>query len=180
MPDTHSSTFVLGRTDSQPKQSRTPWYVTATVTTGYATGQWRTVNHDPVSDPAYVKVSFTVGPRVFGADWDQAVNIAGQVSPEDRRIIGRPGPGKIKPDERDGYDVRHIIDLLAREWSGHYLNAGCVHQGMPTSRGPAGDPAPCPVTGYKYGHAWLVRPLDQAARDRIESLQLAALPARRA
>ena len=180
MPDTHRAKFMLGRTRSQSPARRVAWYVSAEVRYGFHEGQWRTVTHGHITNPNFIAVQFAVGPRIQDHEWDHAVQIAGQVQPEDRRIVAEAHPDKYDTNERDGSEVRHIIDILAREWAGHTLNAGCAHQGMPTSRGPEGDPDLCPVTGYKYGSAWLVRPLDEAARERIALLKLDEIPVRAA
>jgi hypothetical protein len=62
-------------------------------------------------------------------------------------------------DGMDADKVRAFMELDA--WHLNTMTAACAHQT------PVGEDIgerldntpPCPVTGYKYGHAWLVRPL---------------------
>lgn len=74
----------------------------------------------------------------------------------------------------DGWDeskVRALIDL--GPWHLNGMTAGCAHQTpvLDSNGRPDLDATePCPVTGYKYGHAWLVTPLPQRFEQQIRNL----------
>lgn len=58
-------------------------------------------------------------------------------------------------------DVRRLAELW-RRWHLNDMRAACAHQApVYDDRGrPDLDATPaCPVTGYRYGHAWLVEPV---------------------
>lgn len=75
----------------------------------------------------------------------------------------------------DGPLSRDELDKLREVWEEWHLNdmqAACTHQA------PVGKDAgerldktpPCPETGYKYGHAWLVKPLPAEIETYVREL----------
>lgn len=73
-----------------------------------------------------------------------------------------------------------VFDTLRRlaPWHLNTLTAGCTHQEAlyfdgPYGRGPdlVRTPA-CPITGYRYGHRWLTRVLDDQALADMTTLGL--------
>ena len=54
-----------------------------------------------------------------------------------------------------GWTVAEVMKLhqIWKEWHLNDLQAGCVHQHN------GSNSAPCPITGYKWGHEWLHKPL---------------------
>lgn len=97
---------------------------------------------------------------------------SGQTPPEDRVIVTLPPGVKAKDEDRRWEAVRAVERL----WAGWHLNnlrAACAHQVVPEV--PADVSAldrtgwlldntpPCPLTGYRYGTAWLFAPLDDQA-----------------
>lgn len=175
---THKDKFVLGRT-----KGITPGaleYVSAEVTLSKMIGTFPTVEHESITDPVVLSIQFTVGPRREGyTDWDDVVTRSGQVPLADRKIIQPPLHDKYRWGERYGYDERHAIEVLWREWHLNGMSAGCAHQVVPKGAREA-DPTgylgdlveTCPITGYRWGSQWLVKPLNHAALERIASLEL--------
>lgn len=84
-------------------------------------------------------------------------------------------------------DVARLNTPLARRlvalWRAWHLNgmqAGCAHQGKPAMNGPSYDldsVAPCELSGYRFGRAWLVKPIpaDVFAEMQAVIAELAAL-----
>lgn len=48
------------------------------------------------------------------------------------------------------------LSQIWEQWHLNDMNAACDHQTVVSD---GIDPAPCPITGYRYGSAWLTRPL---------------------
>lgn len=143
-----------------------------------ATTTGDTVDHQPVQAPAYrVAITGGVVDRA-GRDYESA----GQIL-EELDTVDRLTPGWSPAD----------VESLRTIWQRWHLNdmrAACEH--MP----PAGELITepdgfggrrvsttdnvCPVTGYKYGHAWLLEyvPTDVLAElVRLQSLPVGSLPA---
>lgn len=73
-------------------------------------------------------------------------SFGGQIREEFRRVRGVKG-----------------VKAVSAIWDTYHLNgmaAGCDHQSRP---GDLDTTPPCPVTGYRYGHAWLYRELPAEA-----------------
>lgn len=73
-----------------------------------------------------------------------------------------------------GWDEAKVTALIeSAAWHLNSMTAGCAHQ-EPVMDARGGfdldRTAPCPVTGYKFGHAWLVRLLPDGFADHIISL----------
>ncbi len=71
----------------------------------------------------------------------------------------------------------HRIHELAERWHLNTMRAGCAHQTIRygTKRYGRKVPSldatePCPVTGYKYGHAWLVEVPPAEVLDELRTL----------
>lgn len=69
--------------------------------------------------------------------------------------------------------VEALVSL--EEWHLNAMTAGCSHQTVVWEDEPYRQPSltltkPCPITGYRYGHAWLVRPLPDDLVDRVRAL----------
>lgn len=76
--------------------------------------------------------------------------------------------------------ARRLVELADR-WHLNTLRAGCAHQAPTVKRLLAsGTPhrdlldevPPCPETGYRYGHAWLVEPLPDEILVELEAFGL--------
>jgi hypothetical protein len=110
----------------------------------------RTVRHDPIGEYLALTVSATVwSTRTQRGD----CHTAGQCVDE---LLGVEPDGALRE-----YEIRHLVKVW-REWHLNDMRAGCVHQdpppGMSMTERLKSVP-PCPETGYRYGHAWLVEPL---------------------
>ena len=70
----------------------------------------------------------------------------GQVRATAAGAMAKPAKGLTEDD------VAQLVTVWKR-WHLNGMQAGCAHQG----RGM--DTDPCPETGYRYGHAWLVEEL---------------------
>lgn len=70
-----------------------------------------------------------------------------------------------------GFDADKAKELadLGERWHLNGMRAGCQHQRTVPAKDYA-DVPPCPETGYKYGHAWLVERLPLGFRDKILNL----------
>lgn len=101
---------------------------------------------------------------------DNAYISSGQTPPEDRVIVTLPPDVKAKDQDRRWEAVRAVERL----WERQHLNnqrAACAHQVVPeVPEGVASrtswlldNTEPCPLTGYRYGSAWLFAPLDDQA-----------------
>jgi hypothetical protein len=117
-------------------------------------GTWRTTEHEPVGPDGYLELSISGHTIRKGG---RTCDSAGQIL-DDLTRVTRPEPGMVGR-----------VDELAIVWDVWHLNgmqAGCAHQVpvyAPDEYGrvvPSLDLTPaCPITGYRYGHAWLVRAL---------------------
>lgn len=106
--------------------------------------QMQTVTHEWVTGAWELSLSgHTVSTRSTRDTWESSGQIAQTV-----REIG----------------TAQAVELaqLWQRWQLNTLTAGCAHQ--------VGTKAPCPVTGYRYGHAWLLRELPSAVVARVLEL----------
>jgi hypothetical protein len=79
----------------------------------------------------------------------------------------------------NGFDAdkaRELADLADR-WHLNGMSAGCAHQTVVYAKDQYGRSVPsldltppCPVTGYKYGHAWLLESLPDGFMDTLKDL----------
>lgn len=142
--------ILIGRTDDGEKV-----YAEARIETSN-TGTWQTVEHKTVTDPVTLAFSGVVIRKGGRFDRDADWNGAGQILDSVKRIV-TPLQGWSAED----------VAKLAENWDRWHLNtmqAGCVHQppeslvyeDSPYGRRVNFEHTPrCPVTGYKYGSAWL-------------------------
>ena len=86
-------------------------------------------------------------------------------------IISRGYPSPL-------YPTRRLVMLrdLWRDWHLNDMDAGCAHQAVVyedlAGRRPSLDlTEPCPLTGYRYGTAWLARPLTEAVLADLKTLE---------
>lgn len=77
----------------------------------------------------------------------------------------------------NGFSDRVIAELLSMaEYHLNGMTAGCDHQTAVWEDGRYGrqisltDTLPCPVTGYRYGSAWLVRELPYGFLSRVRAV----------
>lgn len=177
---THKDKFLLGRTRSHRPRSLA--YVMADVRLGKLVGTFPTIEHTSITDPVTLSIQFSVGFRPGDGDTDWDAYHWGQVPTGDRKIVRPALSRKFGFQERDGYDHRHTIDVLWRDWHNNDLSAGCVHQVVTAEarRRASEDPnvylgnhvKPCPITGYRWGSQWLIKPLTDTAMERIATLEL--------
>lgn len=77
-----------------------------------------------------------------------------------------------------GWDADWIERLREtwRDWHLNDMQAACAHQVVQWEDGPHGPrqsldlTADCPITGYRYGTAWLVRPLPTHVEHEIDDM----------
>lgn len=123
-------------------------------------GAHQTVNHEAMAGVRRLSITgHTIYASVDPRNPD-SWSSSGQIQDDVAELVKR---GKIDPR----FTRRNIRQLLAwwREWHLNDMHAGCVHQTVVYEDGYFGRRAsldltlPCPVTGYRYGSAWLVKPL---------------------
>jgi hypothetical protein len=111
-----------------------------------------TVDHESIryGDVPHVSITWSYGTarELRRGDGSGGAGIDGSV------VEALPEPARTK--------VRRIVELADR-WHLNTMRAGCAHQTVVYETGPYGrqQPSlertkPCPVTGYRYGSAWLV------------------------
>jgi hypothetical protein len=113
---------------------------------------YETVNHDQVSRP----LDFSIMTGVWNPNRSDIVSGGATVEPLRELVSFERG--------FDAESARKLADLGAYHLSG--MRAGCAHQ----KRDAGLDSAACPVTGYKWGSAWLVQPLPSGFLERVKAL----------
>lgn len=193
-PDEQRRRILLGYANGEPYGYKRHLRVFAEVSLHTSRGEWETVDHEPITDPAEVSVTFSVEKTWRAEDgW-----VAGGA-------MGYDGPASVD-QWKCSAQTRAAIDGLI-PWHLSAMNAGCAHM-IPADTGTVcqwggftigaldnPEPSPmrvdwsdglvsvglvrggpertlahytvnralvCPVTGYQYGRAWLVRPLSEA------------------
>lgn len=120
--------------------------------------EYETTEHDHISAP----LDFALTTAVWnwnGTDW-----LEGGATVEPLRQVLKSG------NFGEGFNAEKVAALIELHEQYHLnsMQAGCAHQTRAedpngnalTATGYALDnTAPCPITGYKYGSAWLVKPL---------------------
>lgn len=119
-------------------------------------GKWQTVTHGTVENP--LCLSFMGQVYEKGARRGYPSH-AGQIQ-DALDAITVPAPGWTLDEVAE-------VHRIWNDWHLNTLNAACVHQTEPSQ---GDDPEPCPVTGYRYGHGWLVNPLPDAVVERVAYL----------
>jgi hypothetical protein len=124
---------------------------------------YETVDHTMVTKP----LDFAITTAVWQPGWNDMVAGGATVEPLRELVTYLNG--------FDAESVAALADLA--EWHLNSMTAGCAHQGPPVMKdgtyGPEVDfdqTPPCPVTGYKYGSAWLLRPLPDGFHKRVREL----------
>lgn len=146
-------------------------FVEITLEPVYRPGDVQTVQHGPVPASALrIAISGELYEPRHRVAW-----AGGQIVEAIRTV--QPGPWGSWTQA----DITSLCDIWER-WHLNDMRAGCAHQGKPRMHSPNGYPqvdlasvAPCPVTGYTYGHAWLVELLPDDVL--AEARRLAALGA---
>lgn len=136
--------------------------------TPQTSGSDETVDHQPAV--VWERASFTVQGRYKGSqskrhgDYD-----FGGANTDVYKEITAPAKGWTVAEVR-------ALGRLAEEWHLNDVQAGCVHQTVVYAEDRYGRNVPslgltppCPITGYKYGHAWLVKPLTAEAQAAIRA-----------
>ena len=124
---------------------------------------YETTGHEQVTRP----LDFAVTTAVWRPDGRDMTAGGATVEPLTELVAYEPG--------WDAAKVARLVELAA--WHLNGMTAGCDHQTpvMETDRWgrevPSLDLTPaCPVTGYRYGSAWLVRVLPDGFLDEIRGL----------
>jgi hypothetical protein len=186
--ETHRAEFYLGDTHYEPRR----WaHVFADVQISHsqpsverpdATAE--TVDHRQIASFDRVSVTFSLIGRGHGFDpltmrsgWapDRSQFSFGQIPKRERRIHDR-AKSPVSTEHRR---------LIESVWEQHHLNdvnAGCIHMAdftVPEQHDEKDDVAyqlkhwACPVTGYRWGHKWLVR---EIPADQLEQLKAILTP----
>jgi hypothetical protein len=144
------SEILIGRTDEGEKV-----YVEARIEVRN-TGEWQTTEHETIKDPVTLAFSGVVirkgGSIKRDGDWVSG----GQVLDYVRRVT----------PQVNGWSAEDLAKLATiwERWHLNTMRAGCAHQpaesvvyeDSPYGRRVDLDATPaCPVTGYRYGSAWL-------------------------
>lgn len=146
--------ILVGRCPGEPYGYKQVLPVTVSVCMERLSGReaCQTVNHEKIARP----LQFTITTEVWQPQRGDTVSSGITVEPllEVTRFA-------------KGYDEDKLIELarLGR-WHMNTMSAACAHQ----ARSAGLDSAPCPVTGYQWGHAWLVRPLPDGFLDKVKAL----------
>ena len=117
--------------------------------------EYETTEHDKVSRP----LDFALTTSVWRPDRRDIVSGGATVEP----LVQLLESGGIDP-AFDADKVRKLIELH-EHCHLNSMKAGCAHQEVVYEESPYGRrpslelTEPCPVTGYKYGRAWLLEPL---------------------
>lgn len=146
-------TLDLGRTAEG-------YTVTAEVRREFTVVPRTSVTHEELA-PGLLTVAVTfevINPRKRG---DNRYMNMGQVAPEDRVLL-------------EPTDLSAAVERLWSRWHLNTMRAACVHQAVPEvpadvsawdrSSWLLDNTPPCPVTGYRYGSAWLTVALDEQAQ----------------
>lgn len=104
-------------------------------------------------------------------------------------VVGGAGVDRLREltSVNTSYFTQEQIDGLIAldEWHLNGLTAGCAHQEVvwedsEYGRRPSLSETPaCPITGYRYGHSWLVRPLPKGFVSNLLALLDDAIDDRR-
>ena len=120
---------------------------------------YETVTHEHVSRP----LDFAITTAVWQPSHRDIVSGGATVEPLTQLISYAPGWDEEK--------VSALLSLAPYHLSA--MQAGCAHQEVVYERDgrPSLDETePCPLTGYKYGHAWLVEELPDGFLETVEEL----------
>lgn len=124
-------------------------------------GAWQTIEHEEIATPLTLSImghTFDKGSNRWDCD------SAGQIVD----TLTRMNPAKLA----DGWTSEDVAALHAlwQRWHLNTMRAACAHQEIvyeDDGQQPSLDKTPpCPITGYKYGHAWLTDPLPEEAAEQ--------------
>lgn len=155
----------VGRIDGEAYGYQRPLWVTVDVSVEANNRQdeYETVNHDVVSNP----LAFSITTSVWRPDGRDIVSGGATVEPLRELVTFVVGFDADKAAALAGLEAWHL----------NAMRAGCAHQTpvyAPDQYGqsrPSLDlTEPCPVTGYKYGHAWLVEELPEGFVQHLSEL----------
>lgn len=127
---------------------------------------YETTAHETVREPLALSLTSNVW-RPDGADI-----VAGGATVEPIREVaahGTPAAGLTADDLA-------ALATLGQRWHGNDFKAACEHQTVAWEDSAHGrrpsltDTAPCPVTGYRYGTAWLVEPLPHDVLAQVDAI----------
>lgn len=131
-----------------------------------------TVEHE-VIEPTDTDLRFAITGCVYAdgtmSDTDANVTSAGQCRDSLLDIVL---PHK-------GWNLVELLELhdFWRSWHLNDMHAACAHMKLPKDQSyEARKNITCPVTGYKYGHAWLYEPLPTNVVERIRAFQRRLTP----
>jgi hypothetical protein len=133
--------------------------VTISVELAHTGQQTETTEHGHVSNP----LRFSISGGVWNPNRTDYVS-AGQIT-DVLTSLGTFAPGF------DADKAARLAGLWQR-WHLNDVRAGCAHQAVVWEDGrPSLDlTLPCPVTGYRYGSAWLTEELPEGFADELWSL----------
>ncbi len=124
---------------------------------------YHTIEHEQVTRPWGLSITTAVwNPR--GDD-----TLAGGATAAPLREVAAHG----RPREEWADGTLPYLASIHDRWHLNAMKAACAHQEVVYERGPAGrrpsltETRPCPVTGYRYGSAWLVEPLPRLIVDDL-------------
>jgi hypothetical protein len=121
-----------------------------------------TIDHGTVSNPENLGVTVVA----FTGKKNVSRNLANGL-----HSIGYFGPRIVTP--ATGFTIAEVRELVAigQRWHGNTIRAGCAHMELPKDTSyDARRHLTCPVTGYRYGRAWLAEPLPDEVRTRFLDL----------
>lgn len=128
---------------------------------------YETITHEPLPDDALeLSIVGTVYPKGWRPGWSESGG--GQCIDTARTVL----PSKQWSAE----DLSRLVAIW-EAWHLNGLQAGCAHQSVVMESGPYGPrpslelTQPCPVTGYRYGHAWLFKALPADVLDDVRRFQ---------
>ena len=119
--------------------------------------EYETVSHEHVSQP----LDFALTTSVWQPSGKDIVSGGATVEPL-REVLASGDYGA-------GMDAEKVSRLIELHEAYHLnsMQAGCEHQTVQWEDGPYGRrpslelTEPCPITGYRYGHKWLVKVLPE-------------------
>lgn len=146
--------LVIGSVPGEPYGYKRSLKVTVDLRIEQRAGAYETVDHESIAGP----LDFAITAQIW--------------QPKEHDIVAS-GRDEIFADLDShalGKDASDFLRRAADEWHLNAMQAGCAHQvilpEIPDGVGALDrigwfldNVPPCPVTGYKYGSKWLVKPL---------------------
>jgi hypothetical protein len=131
-------------------------------------GPRQTVNHRFIDDPVRLSITgLAVGKHRQLAN----AHSAGQIVDDFAELVDA---GSLEPWLKS--DGEWLLGVW-RDWHLNDMQPGCAHQTVVYEQAPYGGERasltltqPCPITGYKYGTAWLVKPLPDELISQLHTL----------